>query len=561
LALLAMIRGDSSESARLTRAIAFVREFQLTSDAALGPFFESPPKNADADVIKLLRQMHEAGGWVLVESMLADLPADLRWLYENGAVTLEQLGAIHRVFGATSSADLAAALQEGSLGRAGLDAAAQDGIVKALPHVRSAIKRIPLGRAMALAEPFLVRLQSVPGVLWSAPAGSLRRGEDNVGDIEIVAATTNPGEAIEAVLADSDIVRTLHRSERRVYALIDRVQVGVVLPEPSTAAGTLLYRTGSIRHVEEVRARAAAKQLTLTATGLRDAAGRPIEGYTEEALYAAIGLAFIPPELRDDGEEFLAADRGTLPQLVSRDDIRGDLHMHSQWSDGRDPIEAMVQGCAALGYEYMAITDHSQTSAATRNLTIDGVKKQADEIAALRAQYPQIAILHGCEVDILPDGRLDFPDNILERFDIVLASLHERAGHSADRLLNRYAGAMQHPLVSMITHPTNRLVPYRPGYDLNYDRLFELAVETRTVLEIDGAPGHLDLNGVLARRAIAAGATVCVDSDCHRSDFLGRQMHLGLLTARRGWAEPRHVLNTRPLADVRAFIADKRNGR
>jgi DNA polymerase (family 10) len=556
-----MIRGDSPESARLARAIAFVREFQLTSDADLEPLFESPPKNADADVIKLLRQMHEAGGWVLVESTLADLPADLRWLYESGAVTLEQLGDIHRAFGATSSADLAVAIQEGSLNRIGLDAATQDDIVKALPHLRSAIKRIPLGRAMAIAEPFLVRLQSVPGVLWASPTGSLRRGEDSVGDVEIVCAATNPAEAIEAVLDDSEIVRSLHRSERRVYALIDRVQVGVILPDPSTAAGALLHRTGSIRHVEELRARAAAKQLTLTPTGLRDAAGRSIAGHTEEALYEAIGLAFIPPELRDDGEEFLAADRGTLPQLVSRDDIRGDLHMHSQWSDGRDPIEAMVQGCATLGYEYMAITDHSQTSAASRNLTIDGVKKQADEVAALRAQYPQIAILHGCEVDILPDGRLDFPDNILERFDIVLASLHDRAGHSPDQLLKRYAGAMQHPLVAVITHPSNRLVPNRSGYDLNYDRLFELAVETRTVLEIDGAPAHLDLDGVLARRAIAAGATVCVDSDSHRSDFLGRQMHLGLLTARRGWAEPRHVLNTRPVADVRAFIAAKRNGR
>jgi len=556
-----MIRGDSFESTRLARALAFVRERELTSDAALVSLFESPPPNVDADVVKLLRQIHEAGGWVLVESTLADLPADLRWLYESGAVSLEQLGAIHGAFGATSSADLAAAIQEGPIDRPGLDAATQDGIVKALPHIRSAIKRLPLGRAMAIAEPFLVRLQSVPGVLWAAPAGSLRRGEDSVGDVEIVAATINPAQAIAAVLDDSEIVRCLHRSARRVYALTDRVQVGVILPEPSTAAGALLYRTGSIRHVDELRARAAAKRLTLTSTGLRDADGRSIDLHTEEALYQAIGLPFIPPELRDDGAEFLAADRGTLPQLVSRDDIRGDLHMHSQWSDGRDPIEAMVQGCAALGYEYMAITDHSETSAASRNLTIDGVTRQADEVAALQAQYPQIAVLHGCEVDILPDGRLDFPDNILERFDIVLASLHERAGHSPDQLLKRYAGAMQHPLVNVITHPSNRLVSYRPGYDLNYDRLFELAIETRTALEIDGAPAHLDLDGMLARRAIAAGATVCVDSDCHRSDFLGRQMHLGLLTARRGWAEPRHVLNTRPLADLRAFIAAKREGR
>jgi DNA polymerase (family 10) len=169
-----------------------------------------------------------------------------------------------------------------------------------------------------------------------------------------------------------------------------------------------------------------------------------------------------------------------------------------------------------------------------------------------------MAILHGCEVDILPDGRLDFPDAVLERFDIVLASLHERAGHEPDQLLARYAAAMAHPLVTLITHPTNRLVPTRGGYDLDYDRLFEMAVTTQTVLEIDGAPSHLDLDGALARRAVAAGATVAIDSDCHRAEMLGRQMDLGIMTARRGWVEPRHVLNTRSLAGVRAAIAAKR---
>jgi DNA polymerase (family 10) len=235
--------------------------------------------------------------------------------------------------------------------------------------------------------------------------------------------------------------------------------------------------------------------------------------------------------------------------------------MHSTWSDGRDSIEAMVKGCRALGYDYIAMTDHSPHSAATRNLTIDGVKRQAEEIEALRERYRDITILHGCEVDILPDGRLDFPDRVLERFDIVLASLHDRAGHGPDQLMRRYLHAMRHPLVAMITHPTNRVVPHRLGYDLDYAELFDAAVGTQTIVEVDGSPAHLDLDGPLARRAIAAGATMAVDSDSHRADMLGRQMHLGVVTARRGWVEPRHVLNTRPLADVRAAIARKRAGR
>ena len=209
----------------------------------------------------------------------------------------------------------------------------------------------------------------------------------------------------------------------------------------------------------------------------------------------------------------------------------------------------------------MAITDHSPHSAASRNLTVDGVTKQAEEIAALRERHPDIAILHGCEVDILPDGRLDFPDRILERFDIVLASLHEGAGHSPDQLMQRYVSAMSHPLVAMITHPSNRLVPGRGGYDLEYDRLFATAVETHTLLEIDGAPSHLDLDGALARRAITAGAIVAINSDCHRAEMLDRQMDLGVITARRGWVEPRNVVNTRPLEAIRAQIAAKRGSR
>ena len=198
----------------------------------------------------------------------------------------------------------------------------------------------------------------------------------------------------------------------------------------------------------------------------------------------------------------------------------------------------------ALGYEYLAITDHSPHSAASRNLSTDSVKRQAEEIARLRERFPQITILHGCEVDILLDGRLDFSDRVLERFDIVLASLHEGGGQPPEQLMRRYLAAMRHPLVTLITHPTNRLLPHRPGYDLDYDRLFAAAVETGTVVEIDGAPSHLDLDGALARRAIAAGATVAIDSDCHRAEMLDRQMRMGIMTARRGWVEPRHVLNT-----------------
>jgi DNA polymerase (family 10) len=535
----------------LQKGAALVRARGIDSDVDLGLLVDpSVPFDGDPQLYQRFQHMYEAGAWVLLESAIADLPADLRWLFESGAVTVSQLATIYEHLGATSAAELGAAVAHKSIQSIpGLNDAVETAIAAALPTLRKAIPRIPLGRAVAIVDPILERLRAFPGIDWALPGGSLRRGQDSVGDLEIVAAADNPASAIEDLKQLPDAVRVLHTSERRLYLLLDRVQLGFRFPRPAGAGAALLHLTGSAAHVRGLEHLARERNVELFAPAP-----------TEEEVYARLDLPFIPPEIRSGDDEIRAAREGTLPQLVSRADIKGDLHMHSTWSDGRDSIETMVNGCRALGYEYLAITDHSPRSAASRNLSADGVKRQAEEIAALRERYPDITILHGCEVDILPDGRLDFVDRILQQFDIVLASLHEDAGHASEALERRYLAAMKHPLVTVITHPTNRLIPYRRGYDLNYDRLFAAAVETGTVVEIDGAPAHLDLDGALARRAIAAGATVVIDSDCHRADALGRQMELGLTTARRGWVEARHVLNSRPLAELRASVARKRAG-
>jgi DNA polymerase (family 10) len=233
--------------------------------------------------------------------------------------------------------------------------------------------------------------------------------------------------------------------------------------------------------------------------------------------------------------------------------------MHTHYSDGADSLDAMIEACCALGYEYVAITDHSERAAASRTVSASQLARQRDEIARLRERYPQIAVLHGIEVDIMPDGSLDFPDRVLEQLDIVLASLHDSARHDPKTLTWRCIEAIRHPLVSIITHPANRLVGKRAGYPLDFPAVYAAAAENGTALEIDGAPSHLDLDGEHARAAIAAGVTVSIDSDCHRARLLDRQMQLGVGTARRGWVEARHVLNARPLEDVRAFIQRKRN--
>jgi DNA polymerase (family 10) len=559
--LLAAIRGDSADQTVFARAAAFVGGHGIDSDANLGDLIDHPPPDVDAEVLQRLRYIHESAAWVLMESAIADLPSDLRWLFESGAVTVEQLVAIHQALGVTSAGDLAAAVADHAIRAVpGLNASIEDAIAAALPDLRRTVSRIPLGRAVSLAGPILKQLRSTPGVVWASPGGSLRRGQDTVGDIELVAATASPEDAIAGLLGLQGGFRNLHRSERRLYLRMERVQVGVRLPDPAVAGATLLHATGSVGHLAALRAHASTTRWRLTMNGLQSVDGEPGPAATEEEIYAALDLPFIPAEIRDGQEEMHAAKNGTLPALLSRADIRGDLHMHTEFSDGRDTVAAMVEACRGLGYEYIAITDHSPHSAASRALSAESIARQAEEIARLRERYPDITILHGCEVDILPDGRLDFPDRILERLDIVLASLHERAGQSDEHLLRRYTTAMKHPLVTLITHPTNRLVPYKPGYDLDYDALFETAVETRTIVEVDGSPAHLDLDGPLSRRAIAAGAMLAVDSDSHRAELLEIQMELGVTTARRGWVERRHVVNTLPLDEVRAVIAAKRRG-
>lgn len=560
--MLAAIRGDQGEAALFSRAAALMREQRIESDADLGPFFDAPPPattDLEREVHTRLRYMFDAGAWVLMESALADLPADLRWLFESGAVTIEQIAALHTALGVSTAADLVGAVERQAIRTVpGLDPLTEYAIAGALFDLRAAIPRIPLGRAVTMVEPVLARLRGLPGVEWAAPVGSFRRGQETVGDIEILAVADDPLAAIEEMSRLPDVARTLQRTERRLYLLLDRLQLGIRFPDPAKAGAALLHLTGSYRHLEALRAVARERGGLLTADGYAPPGGGALVAETEKKIYAALGLDFVPPEIRNGDTEVDAAHAGTLPALVTRADIRGDLHMHTMWSDGRDSVETMLAACVGLGYHYMAITDHSPHSAAARNLSIDDVKRQAEEIAEAREHHPEITILHGCEVDILPNGKLDLPDRVLEGLDIVLASLHEGAGHASSELQRRYEMAMRHPLVNLITHPTNRLLPHRQGYELDYDRLFATAVETGTLLEVDGAPAHLDMDGALARRAIAAGVTLSINSDCHRAQYLDRQMNLGVTTARRGWVEARHVVNTRPIADVRAFIAEKR---
>ena len=401
---------------------------------------------------------------------------------------------------------------------------------------------VMLGRAWDLVDSVLSALRAhCPEIELADASGAVRRGEPLASGLVIVGRAADPARALQCIATLPTITEVLYRTGRRTVLLIEGHELDVRIATPDEYGSLLFATTGPAAHVAAVQKRRG-----------------PRLSSSEAEVYTHAGLAYLPPETRHTPDALERAAQQAVPQLVERDDIRGDLHMHTTYSDGRDSLARMIQESHGLGYEYIAITDHSEHAGASRTLTVDKIWRQRDEIARLREEVPRLTILHGLEVDIMPDGSLDCPDTVLATLDIVLASLHDSAGHDRRRLTERCLAAIRHPLVSVITHPANQLVGRRPGYDMDYAAVYQAAAETGTALEIDGAPSHLDLNGEQAGEAVAAGVTVVIDSDCHRCRALDRQMRMGVATARRGWVEPKHVLNTRPIADVRAFIARKR---
>lgn len=475
----------------------------------------------------------------VLESGRTALPWLLRRLVEGAVLETTQAAALAHV-GVVTLNDLDAALREDRL-PAGLPLARLQGAAGALA---AEAPRVPLGRAADILEHLILLLGSAcPDLAGLTPAGDVRRFDTLVGVLALAAAAPDPPAALDCIGGLPSINTVLHRTGRRALVLYQQEEVDIRVAAPDEF-GTVLYAaTGSAAHLASMRGRQRRTRICAR----------------EEDVYREAGLPWIPPELRQGTGEVEAAAAGALPALVERRDIRGDLHMHTTYSDGRDSIVEMVQAAEALGYEYVAITDHSERSWASRTVTRETLARQADEIARVRERFPGIVILHGIEVDIMPDGSLDFPDELLEPLDIVLASLHDPAGHDRRRLTERCLAAIRHPLVNIITHPANQMVGRDTGHDLDFPAVYEAAALTGTALEIDGAPGHLDMDGEHARAAVAAGVTVTIDSDCHRARLLDKQMRLGIGTARRGWVEARHVLNASPIGEVRAFVAAKRH--
>jgi DNA polymerase (family X) len=410
--------------------------------------------------------------------------------------------------------------------------------------------RLLLSKALTVGDELVGALREHPSVIRVELAGSARRMTDTVKDLDIVAASSNPGALVEAFCGLEAVDEVQASGEAGAKVLTHSglpVDLRIV---PEEAFGNLLQHfTGSGKHNEALRTEAVRRGLHVSEYGIADDESGYSQAFTtEHEVYERLGMQFIPPELRENRGELEAARQHRLPELIEVEDVRGDLHMHTVLSDGRNTLEEMAQAARDHGYDYVAITEHSASHGFGNDVQPDELLRHAERIRSL--DVPGLTALAGTETNVLPDGSLDYADDVLEELDWVIASLHTSFRMSEKEQTERMLRAMEHPLVDAIGHPTGRMIGSREPYALDIDRVIEKAVETGTFLEINANPHRRDLNEVYARAAAEAGVTIVIDSDAHGADTLRRNMRYGIATARRAWLTAVQVANTRPWEEL-----------
>jgi DNA polymerase (family 10) len=417
--------------------------------------------------------------------------------------------------------------------------------------------RVVRAAAAEYAEALLAELRSVPGVERAEIAGSYRRARETVGDLDFLVASAKSGPVVERFVNAPMVARVVARGHTRAAVRLTsglNADLRVLLIESYGAA--LHYFTGSKAHNIAVRRMAQERGLKLSEYGLFKGRRR-VGGATEEEVFAAVGLPWIPPELREDRGEIDAAREGRLPELVTLDDIRGDLQSHTTDSDGRASLEEMAEVAEALGYSYLAVTDHTPTVRIVGGLDADGFRRQMRRIDRLNARLSKLTLLRGAEVDVHADGSLDLDDRTLAALDVVLVSLHTKLDLPAEVQTRRLVRALRHPSVDILGHPTGRLIGKRASARFDLAEVVKVAVGEGVMLEINAQPERLDLDDVAARAALEAGATLVISTDAHAPAELGF-MHWGVDQARRAWASKHDVANTRTLRSLTSLLHDAR---
>jgi len=514
-------------------------------------------------------RIHEVlatGTCELLEQLRAELPETVLDLLQVPGVGPRTVHRLYHGLGIASIDELEAAAQAGRLrDLPGMGERTEQRILAEIDGLRRRRERMPLAAAEQVGRALVEEVGGLDAAEQAALAGSLRRGRDTVKDIDIVCASSRPGEVLDAFCATPVVAEVLARGETKAAVrLVHGINCDLRVVEPAAWGAALQYFTGSQEHNVRLRGLARDQGLKLNEYGLftvdGDAAGKRLATPDEARVYAHLGLPWIPPELREGAGEFEAARAGSLPSLIEPDDIRGELHVHSSWSDGRATIEEMHAAAAAAGYEYLAITDHSPLVVVANGLDADRLRRQVEVIQGLREQLGPPYLLTGIEVDIRGDGSLDLPDDVLAELDVVVASVHSQFNLDRAAMTRRILSALEHPRVDILAHPTGRRLGRRDAYEIDIEAVLETAARTGTVVEINASPERLDLPDVHVRRALDLGVLLVINTDAHAPDHF-EHLRYGVTVARRGWVEPHQVINTWPLARLRRFLAQPKRQR
>jgi DNA polymerase (family 10) len=490
-----------------------------------------------------------------VEELRTQIPAGVRALTAIPTLGPKKALAVYEELGISSVDELAEAIKEGRLrGLKGFGAKTEDNILRGIELMRSSGERVLLDAAAGVADEIVAALSALPQVERCAHAGSLRRMRETIGDVDVLAASTDPHPIMEAFTALPLVAEVIVGGDKKTSIRTDRgLQVDLRVVPPEAWGAALQYFTGSQAHNIRTREIAVKAGLKLSEYGLFDAdSGDLIVSRTEDEVYERLGLPWIHPALREDTGEIEAALKDELPRLVTVEDLRGDLHSHTDLTDGIASLEDMVAAAADRGLEYYAITDHAPNLFMQR-MTDEKMLAQRERVRELQKEYPGLVLLHGTELNIDPDGGVDWDADFLAGFDICVASVHSHFTQDEAEMTRRLVRACENPHVHVIGHPTARSIGRRPPVDADWDEVFRAAARTGTAMEIDSFPDRLDLPADLIRRAKRFGVRFSVDTDAHS---LGhhRNIRYGIGTAQRGWLTPDDVINTWPLERLRAFL-------
>jgi DNA polymerase (family 10) len=524
-----------------------------------GKSLEEIPGVGEA-IAKKTTELVTTGHLRYYDELRAEFPEGISTLLDIPGIGPKIAMRLVTELGVNSIDDLEGAIHDGrvaSLPRLGEKVA--ENILHQVQAMRTKERRIPIGEALPVVEEIAVELRECPGLRNLTPAGSLRRFRETVGDIDIMGTADDRASIIDTFVGLPQVKEVLAKGGTKASVLVPGdLQMDLRLVEHDCFGSLLQYFTGSKQHNIALRERGHRQGLKLSEYGITDLESGDTEKFTdEEAFYHRLGLQFIPPELREGQWEVERAEQKAIPWLIEPGDIKGDLHVHTQWSDGRDSIESMALAARERGYEYIAITDHSAGRGIARGLNEERLRKQIAEIGKLNQRMEGFHIFTGSEVDIRADGTLDLSEELLAELDIVVAAVHSAMNQEQGKMTERILRAIESPHVDVLAHPTCRLLGEREPIMVDIEAIFRAAAETNTALEINAMPSRLDLKDIHVFRARELGVKLTIATDAHSTSHLDL-VRFGVGVARRGWCEAEHILNTRPLEGVAAFLNQER---